>query len=468
MFCYNCGCLLSEHDFCTSCGADVKMYKKIIYTSNRFYNEGLEKAKVRDLSGAIVSLRQSLRFDKNNIDARNLLGLIYFEMGEVGVALSEWLISNNARPEKNLAGEYIKLLQSSKARLDDMNTAVKKYNRAYEYCLNGDKDLATIQSKSGLAKNRQLLKAHLLLALLYIDKEDWTKAENEVQACLRIDRGNIQALRFQQEIDRVLEPEEGEKKPSKKSSKEAVRLQRDDDFIIQPANVKEPKNTGVGTIVNILIGLVLGAAAVYFLVVPARVASAKSEAQENVKEIGSQLDVKNSEIQGLEDQIKSLQKENDSLQNVIDGYSGESGMISEYDKLMKVANACINGADNETIAAALDEVRDSVDESTLSEEYRELYASILAIIGPSVADKYYSEGMAAFRADEYNDAIDYLKKAYFYNKTNADALFNLGNAYRKLGNFDEARATYEQVIREFPDTERAKKSQQYIDEITAD
>ena len=27
MFCYNCGCHLSEHDFCTSCGADVSLYK---------------------------------------------------------------------------------------------------------------------------------------------------------------------------------------------------------------------------------------------------------------------------------------------------------------------------------------------------------------------------------------------------------------------------------------------------------
>ena len=26
MFCYNCGCHLSEHDFCTSCGADVSLY----------------------------------------------------------------------------------------------------------------------------------------------------------------------------------------------------------------------------------------------------------------------------------------------------------------------------------------------------------------------------------------------------------------------------------------------------------
>ncbi len=81
MICYNCGCRLSEHDFCTSCGADVALYKRIIFMSNRFYNEGLEKATVRDLSGAIVSLRQSLKLNKNNIDARNLLGLVYFGMG---------------------------------------------------------------------------------------------------------------------------------------------------------------------------------------------------------------------------------------------------------------------------------------------------------------------------------------------------------------------------------------------------
>ncbi len=100
MFCYNCGCHLSEHDFCTSCGADVSLYKKIMCMSNRFYNDGLEKAGVRDLTGAINSLRQSLKFNKNNIEARNLLGLVYFETGEVVAALSEWVISKNMRPEK--------------------------------------------------------------------------------------------------------------------------------------------------------------------------------------------------------------------------------------------------------------------------------------------------------------------------------------------------------------------------------
>ncbi|MCI9181393.1 MAG: hypothetical protein HFG50_15590, partial [Lachnospiraceae bacterium] len=44
--------------------------------ANYFYNLGLEKAKLRDLTGAADYLKKSLRFDKYQIDARNLLGLV--------------------------------------------------------------------------------------------------------------------------------------------------------------------------------------------------------------------------------------------------------------------------------------------------------------------------------------------------------------------------------------------------------
>ena len=55
MRCYNCGCRLSEQDFCTNCGADVTLYKRIMRVSNMYYNEGLEKAGVSDLTGAVTS-----------------------------------------------------------------------------------------------------------------------------------------------------------------------------------------------------------------------------------------------------------------------------------------------------------------------------------------------------------------------------------------------------------------------------
>ena len=72
MICYKCGCTLSEKDYCTGCGADVGMYKKILFLSNRYYNDALEMCQVRDLSGAIVSLKQSIKLNRNNVDAHNL------------------------------------------------------------------------------------------------------------------------------------------------------------------------------------------------------------------------------------------------------------------------------------------------------------------------------------------------------------------------------------------------------------
>ena len=72
---------------CDNCGQELRSYRKTVSLSNSFYNLALSQAKVRDLSGAIVSLKQSLQFNKLNTSARNLLGLIYYEEGEIVAAL---------------------------------------------------------------------------------------------------------------------------------------------------------------------------------------------------------------------------------------------------------------------------------------------------------------------------------------------------------------------------------------------
>ena len=102
--------------------------------SNEYYNDALAKASVRDLSGAIESLKTSLKFNKLNIDARNLLGLIYFEMGEVVEALTEWVISKNYQPAENAASRYLDEIQNNRSRLETINQTIKKYNQALLYC----------------------------------------------------------------------------------------------------------------------------------------------------------------------------------------------------------------------------------------------------------------------------------------------------------------------------------------------
>ena len=77
--------------------------QKIQLAANSFYNRGLELAKERDLSGAAGYLKRALELNKYHTDARNLLGLIFYEMGETSDALVQWVISVNLQPEENRA-----------------------------------------------------------------------------------------------------------------------------------------------------------------------------------------------------------------------------------------------------------------------------------------------------------------------------------------------------------------------------
>lgn len=468
MFCYNCGCHLSEPDFCTACGADVALYKRIISASNKFYNEGLEKAGVRDLTGAISSLRQSLKFNKNNIDARNLLGLVYFEMGEVVAALSEWIISKNTRAEKNIAGDYLDMLQSNVSRLDSLNQTIKKYNQAYAYCCQDSKDLAVIQLKKVLSMNPKFLRAHQLLALLYMDCEEWDRALRELNRCKDIDRNNTLTLRYLKEVELMLSPEDNVKQLGKRKKEEAVRYQSDNEIIIQPLNVKEQKSGGVSTLVNIGIGLVIGLAAMYFLVVPATVANVNNEAQQKITEIGNQLDTKTSHIQELEKQISDLQAENDAVNQELQGIVGAEGTLKNIDSLLAAAAAYLETQDTQQTAANLESIAQSINIEETSDAFRNLYQTLLATIGPELSEQYYTDGYSALREEDYTVAIENLSRAWYYDAKNMDALYELGNAYRRSEDKENAIATYGKVVELFPGTDKARRAQNYIEDLTED
>ncbi len=471
MFCYHCGAQLSEqHDFCTACGADVHLYKKIMYVSNRFYNEGLERAGVRDLSGAVVSLRQSLKFNKSNVDARNLLGLVYFETGEVVAAMSEWVISKNMRPERNIADDYIGMLQSNATRLDSINQTIKKYNQAYAYCVQESRDLAVIQLKKVLSLNPKFVRAHLLLALLYMDSEQWEKAQRELKKCLDIDRNNTQALRYLKEVELMLQPDESIRQPAKHRKDESVRYQSDNEIIIQPMNVKEPKGSGASTLLNVGIGLIIGLAACYFLVVPARVADTRNEMKKTILEIGNQSDAKTSTIQQLELQVEKLQEENDSLNGTLEGYVGEDGTLVTIDNLLDAASIYLETQNLQDTAVRLETIASSVNVEETSEAFQKLYNLLLTTIGPELAVTYYNDGVTSYRNGDYAAAVELFTKAVYYDSANVEPLYYLGQAYRQNDDRENAIAAYQKVVELFPDTQNAASAKRHIEDLeqTAD
>ena len=167
MICYNCGNVLTNSDYCSHCGMDVSVYKRIVRLSNTYYNAGLTKARNRDLSGAADTLRRCVKLNKRNIDARNLLGLDYFEMGETVQAFSEWVMSTNIQPNNNPADKYLLAIQQEKGKVDELNHTIKKFNVALDYARNGTDDMAIIQLKKVLNQNPNFIKAYQLLTLLY-------------------------------------------------------------------------------------------------------------------------------------------------------------------------------------------------------------------------------------------------------------------------------------------------------------
>ncbi len=469
MNCYYCGCCLSEHDFCTGCGADVSTYKKIMYASNRYYNDGLEKASVRDLTGAIASLRQSLKFNKENIEARNLLGLVYFEMGEVVAALSEWVISKNFRPNKNIADDYINMVQANAGRLESINATIKKYNQALAYCFQDSLDLAVIQLKKVLSLNPKFIRAHQLLALLYINSEEWEKARRELVKCNQIDSNNTLTLRYMKEVESFLNAEEGTKTSGKNKrgvSEDVIKYQSGNETIIRPVTDKE--KGGISSLLHIGIGILIGIAATWFLVLPDRIRSEKAEVSKELQTVSEQSDAKSAMIDDLNQQITTLTTQNEELQEQVEAYVGTNGALSIMDELLRASRVYMETPEDiEKIAEYLEKIEEEVAIEETSDAFQSTYQYLLGAIGPTLAEQYYSEGHSAYQSENYADAILNLEKAVHYDAScaNGDALSYLGNAYRNSGENDKAKETFEKVMELFPDTEKARRARQAIDEM---
>ncbi len=476
MRCFRCGATLTENEFCTNCGADIRIYRRIIRLSNMYYNDGLRKAQVRDLSGAVESLRQSLKCNRNNVDARNLLGLVYFEMGEAVAALSEWIVSKNLKPEKNIADDFIEEVESNPTRLNAINQSMKKYNQALLYCDQKSYDLAIIQLKKVIQSNPNLIAAYQLLGLLYLQARDYERAERILEKGIRIDKNNTLMLNYMKEAeDELLERDGGtmtplqKKQPSLHASSDSIVYQSGNETIIQPLNA--PEKAGMSTLVNILIGIGIGLAVMWFLVVPARVRSAQTDVNEELLQVSNELTAKSADIDALNKQILSLQQENEAANQAIESLTSGSGIVEKYDYLSEAALNFIRSPDDVTTTAemlariqgdSLSFNSSAVPEENYSAAFRSLYDYLNTQVTDEAAGRLLGSGISAYNNGNFDQAIADLEGAYQLDETNDRALFYLASSYRSSGNSDKATELFSLLINNFPDSEYVPQARTYL------
>lgn len=452
MICYRCNAQVEDGNKCPRCGENLSILVEAHKLSQSYYDEALKMAKVRNLSGAVAGLRKSLKFDKYNKDARNLLGLVLYEMGETVEALGEWVISTSYHSKDNIASRYLEEIHTNRGQLDSINQTIKKYNQALLYCKNGSRDLAIIQLKKVLSLNPRLIQGHQLLALLYLEENQLDKAKRELRSAAKIDANNTITLRYMKEVNALLRDKSVNKK---KKQEDLISYQSGNETIIMPRRFRE---SSIGsTLIYILLGLVVGTAVTAFLIVPSVKNEAREDAKRQLLEASDTISTNGQTIADLENQIEEMQVKLDDEKKKSDEVQTQ---FDSYEKLLKAFEIYTSGD-----VLATGKALDKIDTSYLSDSAKGTLNKISEDIYDRYMEALYEEGYSYYTKNDLGNAIKDLSKVtkHDIDYKDGNAAYYLAQAYNKNGQLDKAKKYYQYVIENYPGSQRARTSMNYVD-----
>lgn len=459
MNCYKCGTIADNLNTCPVCGADLHVYRRILAISDAYYNDGLMKAQVRDLSGAIRDLKMCLKCNKYHTKARNLLGLIYYEVGEAVKALAEWVISKNLQPEDNRVDMYLDELQNTAGLLDGVSLTIKKYNQALDYCRQGNRDLARIQLRRVLGQNPKMVAAHQLLALLCIQDGEYEEARKALSAANKVDARNTTTLRYMLEVKEGLKAKDKDKKKKKKKD-DIISFTDGNETIMMPNNGNKFSDwfdNSKNSIINIAIGLVIGLLICFVLVVPTVKQRAQTDAANALVDANEEVAGTSSSISTLKNQVKTLQEE-------LAKYNGKGDVATSYDKLIEGYNAYKSG----DIKKATECIK-VVNPDVLDVNGKAIYDEVIKPVNDYIMKEAYNKGNTAYKQQKYEEAITEFTTIVNIDPSyqNGNALYYLADSYASLNDIANATKYHQMLVQFVPNSKWVKKSKEYLTSVNA-
>lgn len=439
----------------------MKKNRRLEQISNGYYNLGLSLAKERNLSSALNALSISLGLNKKNTDARNLYGLIQFEMGEETKALISWVISININPINNPAQNYLQKLRNKSAYLEKSQDAISKYNKAISQIKTVNYDMARITLKQAVDIRPHFVKAMLALALLDIREGKSSEAKKLLDNVLAIDRFNTKAITYLEEMKPLTEKNARKEKLNVIGS--PVKKEKPVENVNNGMPVTEIyKNySGMFTAINVGIGLIVGACAMVFLYMPTMKVALNNAHNKEIVEISQQLNDVNlsietlkSENEGLNEQVNKLTEVNNtSTENMnykLLQYVYFLGLIKEYN------------TKNYTRAA---EIFSNLDVGQLTDVDNGLGISVTGTFA-EMAPKMRDEGPKLLlkvadglnRSGDFAGAIGYYDAALRISPDYVEAKYKKALAYKTMGDVDTANNLFTEIITNYPDDRFANES----------
>ena len=429
---------------------------KLVYQSNYWYNDGLKRANIRDLSGAILSLRRSLQYNNANVAARNLLGLVYYGRGEVVEALVEWILSENFQSKDNIANYFIKKVQEVPGELEQVNQAVKKYNQSIKYARQGGDDIAIIQLKKAVAAHPGYVKARQLLALLYLKNEQYSMARQEIRAAHRLDTTDPVTLRYMHELNQIRKSRTVRIKDKKKE--DFVSYNLGNETIIQPASGNSKENLGLHTILNILIGLAVGVAVMWFLILPAVSNSRQKTVNKQTASFSDQIAPQDAQISALKKELETYRSSDKKNKK---SKATAATTQESYEAVMNIADHYKAGdmSNADMLAELL-----KVNKSTLGTQGKKQFEQITSSLYPTMCQRLFATATANYDAANYDTAISNLDQIMQMDQGYNDgkAMLLLAQCYEKQNKTGKANTYYQKIVDKYNGKEAATTAQEAL------
>lgn len=447
---------------CQRCGQNLQTYKKAVRISASLYNEGLDKARVRDLSGAVETLEKSLVYYKGNTNARNLLGLVYYELGETVKALTQWILSKNISPEGNEADYYIDSIQSNPQALDNAGLTIKKYNSALAAAKQGNEDLAIIQLKKVVSLTPNFVRGQQLIALLYMMIGENDKAKKHLKKAARVDVNNTTTLKYIEELGGFGDSDDTSS-DKKNQTPERKIFKGDSSVEVKEVGSYKPERTRAFPFINVIIGVIIGLFVGLVLVMPTISSKSNQEKANEISEYGTKLAERDSQIASMQHEKETLDAQVQSLTNQLNEALNDDSLSAAqvYEKIIEAYKMYTEGDKAQALATVM-----GLDMSEVTNETaKDIVNTISSEDTRKASADAFEKGRKAYNSGKYDDAKKYLQEAVDLNKDNVDAIYFFGRLYHKQGNKEKATEYYRKVVKDYPDSERVSEARSRLNEL---
>ncbi|MDR2167735.1 MAG: tetratricopeptide repeat protein [Clostridiales bacterium] len=455
---------------CDKCGLDIALHKMAHDMSARYYNIGLLRAREGNLSAAKKALGISLQINKKNRDARNLLGLCFYNTGRIGEALREWAISARFSPGDNLAQDYLDALDGNIPLLEKYSESMIKYNEALIYAERYSEDLAKIRLRRAVEAVPNFVDAMNLLALHYLNEGDKTRAAALVERVLAIDSGNALAKKYYFEIFQKhpgatirREAASRNEAPKTRAPGRPEPKQSPNPFAARTKKAI-PKVSPLSGIISALLGMAAMFLFMHLLIFPGRLAERDDALEALQQHMDNAHRILQESISERDDTIDRL---NSELTEATAQSHAQSDTITNFMNQLQVYNALNYLNDNEPSQAL--SLLDEVNTANLPDAALEVYNNIRHTATPLVEQIYYTQGQALFNAGNYTEARIALEAAALHATPGSaitdDILYFLGRIAEIDGDIQLAILYYQSIIDNHAQSNRRWPAQNRLNAI---